>query len=82
MAKKRIIYRVVPLRGSSRHMGFVVVYRTRAISPAMRKPLAITMAVALAKANEPSQVVIHKRNGQIQSERTYPRSSDPRRSKG
>lgn len=28
------------------------------------------------------QLVIHKKNGQIQSERTYPRSSDPKRHKG
>lgn len=30
----------------------------------------------------PAQVVIHGKDGRIQEERTYPRSSDPRRRKG
>jgi hypothetical protein len=33
-------------------------------------------------APEPVSVRIRKENGQIQEERTYPRSADPRRSKG
>jgi hypothetical protein len=32
--------------------------------------------------NSPSSVKIHKANGKIQEERTYPRSSDPRITKG
>jgi uncharacterized protein DUF2188 len=31
---------------------------------------------------EPVSVRIHKADGRIQEERTYPRSADPRRSKG
>lgn len=30
----------------------------------------------------PSSVKIHREDGRIQEERTYPRSSDPRRTKG
>jgi hypothetical protein len=30
----------------------------------------------------PGSVKIHKENGQIQEERTYPRSADPSESKG
>lgn len=32
--------------------------------------------------NHPGSVKIHKLNGRIQEERTYPRSADPRNSKG
>lgn len=34
------------------------------------------------RAPEPVSVKIHKENGRIQEERTYPRSADPNRSKG
>jgi hypothetical protein len=40
-----------------------------------------TAAVA-KKAKKPTSVRIHKANGQIQEERTYPRSADPKQSKG
>lgn len=33
-------------------------------------------------ANLDNQVLIQKRNGEIQEERTYPRSADPRKSRG
>lgn len=39
-------------------------------------------AAHLAKDCQPSQLVIKGKNGRIQSERTYPRSSDPKRRKG
>jgi hypothetical protein len=38
--------------------------------------------IAAAKRHEPSSVRIHGVNGRIQEERTYPRSSDPRGSRG
>jgi Uncharacterized protein conserved in bacteria (DUF2188) len=34
------------------------------------------------KGTEPVSVRIHKQNGKIQEERTYPGGADPRRSKG
>ena len=36
----------------------------------------------LAKRQGDVSLIIHKENGQFQEERTYPRSSDPRSSKG
>jgi hypothetical protein len=39
-------------------------------------------AAAARKAPEPVTVKIHKENGRIQEERTYPSSADPPRSKG
>lgn len=47
-----------------------------------RKRDAVAYAVDLAKYRQPSTLKIHKRDGTIQEERTYPRSSDPRRTKG
>jgi hypothetical protein len=39
-------------------------------------------AAAAKKGSEPVSVRIHGVDGKIQEERTYPRSADPRRSKG
>ena len=39
-------------------------------------------AEAAKRDPEPVTVKIHKQNGRIQEERTYPRSADPRQSKG
>lgn len=44
---------------------------------------AVKKTAKKARANpEPVTVKIHKENGVIQEERTYPRKADPRRSKG
>jgi hypothetical protein len=40
------------------------------------------VTAAAKKGSEPVSVRIHKRDGTIQEERTYPRSADPRSSKG
>jgi len=42
----------------------------------------LIVAVKHAKAHQPSSLVIRKKDGKFQEERTYPRSSDPRRRKG
>jgi len=47
-----------------------------------RKNYAVAEAVARAKQQEKATLVIYKKNGRIQEERTYPRKSDPRKSKG
>jgi len=39
-------------------------------------------AEAAKRGPEPVTVKIHKENGRIAEERTYPRSADPRKSKG
>lgn len=46
------------------------------------KDPAVMIGRIYAKDAEPSQLVIKGKNGRIQSERTYPRSSDPKRHKG
>jgi len=46
------------------------------------KKEAVDKMIDLAKRQGDVSVIIHKQNGQFQEERTYPRSSDPRSSKG
>lgn len=71
---KRLVIRVLPgLRwkvevGESSITGFLL------------KRQAVAVAVAIGAAVQPSQVVIHKRNGQIEEERTF--KADPKRRKG
>lgn len=43
---------------------------------------ATQLARIIAAAGGKASVVIHGQDGKIKEERTYPRSSDPRRSKG
>ena len=47
-----------------------------------KKESAKQTAAVARKAKKPTSVRIHKANGQIQEERTYPRSADPKKSKG
>lgn len=80
MTAERIIIRVKRARPYGWHVvmdGWTVgFYRTKAN--------AEHYAANLARALEPlpSQVVVHKKNGQIELEWTYPRSSDPEKSLG
>jgi hypothetical protein len=52
----------------------------------LRAPIKTEAVQAVAQLGrqspEPVTVKIHKENGRIQEERTYPRSADPPRSKG
>jgi hypothetical protein len=57
--------------------------RTVPNTKAATKAVAIKKVASAAKKDpQPVSVRIHKANGQFQQERTYPRSADPRRSKG
>jgi hypothetical protein len=50
---------------------------------ASTKAEAVRKVAAVARNDsQPVSVRIHKTDGKIQEERTYPRSADPRRSKG
>lgn len=49
---------------------------------AQSKRSAVSYGRARAKLSQPSQLIIRGKNGRIQTEHTYPRASDPRRSKG
>lgn len=50
--------------------------------PFTRKQGAVRHGRLIAKIYQPSSLVIYKMTGKVQEERTYPRSSDPRRSRG
>lgn len=53
------------------------------VAKASNKIDAVKATAEVARADSsPVSVRIHKENGQFQEERTYPRSADPRRSKG
>jgi hypothetical protein len=57
--------------------------RTVPNTEAATKVEAVRKVAAAAKqGTEPVSVRIHKADGKFQEERTYPRSADPRRSKG
>ena len=57
--------------------------KTARNTKAATKAEAVTRTAQVARnAQEPVSVRIHKENGQIQEDRTYPRSADPRRTKG
>jgi hypothetical protein len=57
--------------------------RTVPNTKAPTKAEAVRKVASVAKTDaQPVSVRIHNGNGQFQEERTYPRSADPRRSKG
>lgn len=63
--------------------GWVAESGKRVIARAPTKAEAIQKTAKAARHDpEAVTVKIHKVNGRIQEERTYPRSADPRRSKG
>ena len=49
---------------------------------AQTKQVSVKRRLPSTKAKKPTSVRIHKANGQIQEERTYPRSADPKQRKG
>jgi hypothetical protein len=67
------------------HVAFIGNTRSpnRRSTKAPTKDEAVRQTIAAAKKDlQPVSVRIHKQDGRIQEERTYPRSADPRRSKG
>ena len=56
---------------------------SKVVASGTKKSTTVKKAAKVArKARKPTSLVIHKRNGRFQEERTYPRSADPRGSKG
>ena len=55
---------------------------TRASVVGITKAQVLQKTIEIAKNNNNSQVFIHGANSKIQEERTYPRSIDPRQTKG
>lgn len=63
--------------------GWVAESGSRVVARGATKVEAVEKTAKVARRDpEAVTVKIHKVNGRIQEERTYPRSADPRRSKG
>jgi hypothetical protein len=54
----------------------------KVVAKAPTKTRAVRDGAKVARKQKRASLVIRKANGRIQEERTYPRGSDPRRSKG
>ncbi len=54
----------------------------RAVAKSDNKAEVVKRTIEVAKKQPQAQVRIKGRNGRIQEERTYPRSSDPKRTPG
>lgn len=54
----------------------------RAVAKGSNKAEVVKKTIETAKKQPEAQVRIKGRDGRIQEERSYPRSSDPRRTKG
>ena len=55
---------------------------TRAVAKGANKAEVVKRTIEVAKKQPKAQVRIKGRNGRIQDERTYPRSSGPKRTPG
>ena len=56
--------------------------KNHAIAKGATKKEVVSEMIRHAKNHQPSSLKIHKVDGRIQEERTYPRSSDPVKYKG
>ncbi len=75
MSKSRTVIHVVPNKGH-----WSVKKGGQVVSNHGKKENAVTNSTSIAKKQGNSQVVIHKKNGQIQTEHTY--GNDPYPPKG
>ena len=55
---------------------------SKPVASGSTKKEVMQKTIGVAKKQPMAQVLIHKMDGKIQEERTYPRSSDPRSSRG
>jgi len=72
----------VEVRWSKKDGFWHVKARDGVVRPFMTKKAAIRCGVQVAKSFQPSQLFIRLKDGTFQEERTYPRSRDPRQTKG
>ncbi len=73
MAKKRNVFRVVP----NSKGGWKLTLSGKTISNHRKKETAKQKGRKLAKRDKPSQLVLHKKDGTIQTEYTYGRDPYP-----
>lgn len=72
MSKPRTVIHVVPNKGN-----WSVKQDGQVVSNHYKKETAVTNGTTVAKKQGNSQVVIHKKNGQIQTEHTYGNDPNP-----
>jgi hypothetical protein len=77
---ERKVYHIVPNSGQEKDWKIKEEKVDEPIGLFSNKEEAIEKAKEIAKANEPSQIIVHREDGQIQTEYTY--GDDPREYKG
>jgi len=77
---ERKVYHIVPNSGQEKDWKIKEEKVDEPIGLFSNKEEAIEKAKEIAKANEPSQIVVHREDGQIQTEYTY--GDDPIEHKG
>lgn len=79
----RIYYEVAPSKAGT---GWTVSRDGKVVERFCTKATAVDVAIEEARGEaghgQPTSLRIKGRNGRVQEERTYPRSSDPRRTPG
>lgn len=75
--KKRKVFRVMP---DKKNKCWVVTKEKKTIDSCARKTEAVASAKQVARDSKPSQLVVHKKDGTIQTEYTY--GDDPKKTKG
>jgi len=76
----RKVYHIVPNPGQEKDWKIKEENVDEPLGLFDNKEEAIEKAKEIAKANEPSQIIVHREDGQIQTEYTY--GDDPREHKG
>lgn len=76
----RKVYHIVPNPGQEKDWKIKEENIDEPLGLFSNKEEAIEKAKEIAKANEPSQIIVHREDGQIQTEYTY--GDDPRKYKG
>jgi hypothetical protein len=79
-AKQRLVQ--FEVRPGHKGGGWDIAQGRRVVAHVDTKVEAVRRGAAVARQQPASSRRIRKQNGQIEEERTYPRSADPRRSKG
>lgn len=83
MAKKKLAeLKKYEVRWSKQNSCWFINFPNKVRSRYQLKRLAVRDAAIYACNNQPSSLLIRNQWGEFQEERTYPRSRDPRRSKG
>ena len=77
---QRKVYHIVPNPGQEKDWKIKEENVDEPLGLFSDKEEAIEKAKEMAKANEPSQIIIHREDGQIQTEYTY--GDDPKKYKG